>query len=174
MGFTIKVQAIIPKKVWSDRAVAKAINDALEETGKELDRQFTRTVESWSDEKPTFTHTVGGTGGRAFVHSFPSGQFVEKWVRLDEGTEEHDITPHGDYPLRFPWQGPGRSYLAKTTVGHLVSHPGGNKLGPIRSFRKVRHPGTEPRRWSEVLGEQEIGPFRDRILAAIEKGLEGK
>jgi hypothetical protein len=172
MGITIKVKAIVPKKVWSDKAIAKEINAALEETGKELDRQFERTTFEW-DSAPKFKHTTGGSAGRAWVHSFPTGSEddVAKWVRLDEGTREHSITPRGSYPLRFPWQGRGRSYLPHTTPGHLVSHPGGVKLGPIRSTFAVTHPGTEARRWSIVLGEQEKGPFLKRILAAIEKGL---
>lgn len=176
MSFTIRVQAI-KGKPWDAKGTVKEINAALEATGKILDRGFAPTVESWEGEKPTFKHTTGGvgsSGGRAFVHSFPSGskEGVEKWVRLDEGAPAHVIVARNAPFLVFPFQGRGKSHVPKTTVGHLVSHPG-TKFGPTRRFKSVNHPGHEARGWSVVLAEQEIGPFAARIQTAIAIGLGG-
>lgn len=172
MAFTIKVQVIAPKGI-DVKAVKQNIDGALAQQGEELKRWFEYTTATWSGEKPTFAWRKGITGSDAWVWCGPKGSdsAIEKWRRLDEGTPEHDIVPVRAQYLRFPWQGRGRSYLAKTTVGHLVSHPGGNKLGPIQRFRAVHHPGTEARRWSIVLGEQEAMPFRDLIQDAINRGL---
>lgn len=172
MAFTIKVQAIVPKGI-NVKAVKQNIDGALAEQGEELKKYFGYTTATWSGEKPTFEWRKGITGGDAWVWCGPKGSdtAIEKWRRLDEGTSDHDILPVRAQYLRFPWQGPKRSYLPKTTVRQLVSHPGGTKLGPMRSFRAVHHPGTEAREWSIVLGEQERGPFRDRIQNGINQGL---
>lgn len=173
MAFSIVVEAIIPKAL-NVKAVRREIKVALEEEGKELKKWFEQTTATWTGEKPNFEWRRGITSSEAWVWCGPKGgnTAIEKWRRLDEGTEPHPITPKNAPALRFPWQGPKRSYHAKTTPGHLVSHPGGTKLGPMRSFKAVSHPGTEARRWSQALGDQEIGPFRDLIQAAIDRGLE--
>ena len=172
MAFSIRVEAIIPKAL-NVKAVKQAIDAALEEEGKVLKKYFEQTTASWTGEKPNFEWRRGTTSSEAWVWCGPKGSdtAIEKWRRLDEGAEPHVITPKNAPALRFPWQGPGRSYLAKTTPGHLVSHPGGNKFGPMRSFKAVNHPGNDPRNWSIVLGEQEIGPFRDLIQEAVDRGL---
>lgn len=172
MAFSIRVEAIIPKAL-NVKAVKANVNAALEEQGKVLKKYFEQTTATWSGEKPNFEWRRGTTSSEAWVWCGPKGSetAIEKWRRLDEGVPDRDIVPVRAPALRFPWQGPGRSYLAKTTPGHLVSHPGGNKLGPMRSFSRVHWPGIEARKWSIVLGEQEIGPFRDLIQEAVNRGL---
>ncbi len=180
MGFQISVKAI-PAKTLNFKAVRREVQKALEETGKVLQKEFAKTTSEWKGDKPTFAVTTGGVatsgGGRAFVRCYPSGDpnGVIKWVRLDEGTKhDYPITPHGNYPLRFLWQGRGRSYSARTRPRQLGSGFGsGEKMGTERKeWVGVTHPGVDPREWSIVLGEQEIGPFAARIWAAVKKGLE--
>ncbi|RPJ40147.1 MAG: hypothetical protein EHM35_00650 [Planctomycetaceae bacterium] len=169
MGFTIRVQAIKAKAL-NVKAVQREVQKALEETGKILQKEFGKTTESWQGAKPTFQVTTGGMASRAFVHCFPGGdeEGVEKWVRLDEGTEHN-------YPIaarKAPMLVYQSEFSPKTTPGSLSSK-GGGKSGPYDRRRKqVIHPGVDPRNWSQTLGEQEEDAFADRIQAAVEKGLE--
>ena len=181
MGFQISVKAI-PAKALNVRAVRREVQKALEETGVILQKEFGKTTSEWEGDKPRFAVTTGAIsttgGGPAFVRCYPAGDKngVEKWVRLDEGTEPHVIKPRGrGYPLRFPWQGRGRSYSARTKQGYLASNFGtGERLGDEYKPWSVSHPGTDPRFWSRTLAEQEIRAFAQRVREAVQRGLAEK
>jgi len=178
MGFQISVKAI-PAKTLNIKAVRREVQKALDETGKVLQKEFAKTTEAWEGAKPNFAVTTGAIstmgGGRAFVRCYPAGdeEGVEKWVRLDEGTKPHVIRPRNKKYLRFPWRGYKQSY-DPGTVRYWLGSMSHRKLGTITSFNEVNHPGNEPRDWSIVLGEKEIGPFAERIWAAVQRGLAEK
>lgn len=170
MAFSIKVEAIVPKAL-DVAKVQQYIDQALNETGKILDRGFYPTINSWAGDRPSFGHQIGRTGKSAWVHSGPKGAgvAVEKWRRIDEGTKQnYPIRPRKRKYLRYR-----KEFAAKTTPGVLGSRPGG-KYGDWTTRDMVVHPGVTPRQWSKTLGEREIGPFVVRIQNAVTRGLGGK
>lgn len=72
---------------------------------------------------------------------------------LNDGTKRHPIPKRpGAKMLRFQWGGPG-SYKPKTLTRKILSRQGGS-TGPMVSMKKVMHPGTEARKFDEVIAEK--------------------
>jgi hypothetical protein len=174
MAFTVKATAIVPKPL-NEGKIRSEIAKVLMEEGKNDRAQFNKTVSGWSGEMPAMIYKVEIKAGSASVWIGPSGpqSSVDKWTRIDEGWEGgYTIAARNAPYLRFRWQGPKKSYNAKTTPGKFSSSGPGQKLGPVRSMKQVTHPGIyEPRGWSRTLGQQRIGPFAANIQAAIARGL---
>ena len=173
MALRVTAKAIVPKG-FNVGNVRKEIANALIAEGKHDREIFNKTVQAWSGVQPSMAYRTKIEATRAWVWIGPQGsdEGIEKWVRLDEGTEPHPITPRRAPKLRFPFQGVGRSYNPKTRPGWLGSRSGaGQKLGPIVSRDFVNHPGHEPRYWSITLLQQRIVPFAENIQAAVDRGL---
>lgn len=169
MTLTIKIEAIVPEAFNAD-AVRGAVEQALRETGKKLKAEFAKTTESWTGDRPDFEVEIGAEAASAYVECYPSGGWGRvKWRMLDEGTREHPIVPRRARVLRYQ-----REFTPKTIPRRLTSRPGG-KSGAYVTRLAVLHPGNAPREWSRTLGEQEIKPFAERVVAAMKKALkEGK
>ena len=146
---------------------------ALVDEGKVMKARFEATTATWSGDTPRMVADVKMEARRAEVWAGPTGdaEAVEKWRRLDEGTDEHPITPRNAPYLRFPFQGRGQSYTRKTQRRWLGSRDGGQKLGPIRCFQAVTHPGNDPNEWSEQLLDEEEGPFTQAVQRAVDRAL---
>jgi len=172
MAFTIKATAIVPKG-FDVGKIRDEIAKVLADEGEKDKAMFNKTIDGWGGEKPTMAYETKIKSNEASVWIGPKGSesSIEKWRRLDEGTEEHDISAVNAPRLAFPYQGKGKSYLPKTKPRQFSSSGPGRKLGPIVKPKSVRHPGNEPREWSKTLGEQRIGPFAENVQAAIARGL---
>jgi len=174
MAITIRVQAIKPKAL-DVKKVQREIEQALIEEGKVLKREFNRTTESWKGVRPKFDYRIHLSKKEASVHCFPTGDGTTKWRRIDEGTQGgYPITPKGGrvaYGRKKTLLIYQSQFTPKTRPGQLQSRAGG-KSGPYdRRSTGVIHPGVEPREFSKTLGEQEKGPFAERIQKAVDRGL---
>lgn len=171
MPFTLKATAISPKPFNVGR-VKREIQYVLEQEGIDDRNTLKKTTEGWSSA-PMMDYEYKVKGNEAYVWIGPAGSqdMIDKWRRLDEGTEEHPITPVNVPYLVFPYQGKGRSYIAKTKPRYFGQAGSGQKLGPITKRKHVLHPGNEPREWSKVLAERRIKPFAASVQAAINRGL---
>jgi hypothetical protein len=129
---------------------AKRLSQVVQDTAKDLGNRvwldYQRTAETWK-HRPKFERIVEIKGDTVTM-LVGTDDLIYKFV--DKGTKPHFIfprTPGGS--LAFQWGGPG-SYKAKTRPGVLGSG-GGASSGSTVHFRYVKHPGTEPRRFSEVI-----------------------
>lgn len=176
MAFTIKATAISPKP-FNVGKIRSNIAKVLIEEGKQDCAAFNKTIEGWSGEMPAFFYETQIKGSELSVWIGPKGSksAVEKWRRIDEPGRavRHTISARNAPTLRFPWQGPRKSYDAKTTPQQFSSSGPGQKLGRMVTPKTVDHPGIyEPRQWSITLANQRIGPFAAAIQDAINRGLE--
>jgi len=169
MAFTIRAEAIVPEGFKVDK-VNQEVQKVLDAEGKRDRATFNKTIEGWSTEKPTMVYETKITSKEASVWIGPKGSDWEitKWVQIDEGTEPHDIT--STTWMRFPFQGVGISYDAKTKPRQFSSSGKGEKKGPYVKRKHVWH-SIEAREWSKTLAEQRIEPFADAVQDAVNKGM---
>ena len=129
---------------------ARRLSVVVKDTAMDLSRRvladYGRTAETWK-HKPKFTAEVDVKGDTVTMLA-GTDDLIYKFV--DKGTKPHFIFPRtAGGTLAFQWGGPG-SYRAKTRPSFLGSS-GGGPSGPTVHFRYVKHPGTAPRRFSEVI-----------------------
>lgn len=131
-------------------------------------------VANWQKaHRPTFVGKAQAGPKRAGIIVNIGGTEFAKllWKWLDEtGTKPHVIAPKATNKwgrLFFKWGGPG-SYQAKTGANPArYGGPGVVPAGaPLRAAKVVRHPGFEPRHFSEAIN-QDLEP---EALKAIENG----
>ena len=166
-GPAIQVKAIKPRKLAVDKVRLELLNE-LRAEGRDEVRILQPTTDNWRGEKPTFEAVIGLSSTEATLIVGPVGseKAVQKWVWLDEGTRPHPIVARRAPRLKFR-----TGYSASTSPGSFRSR-GATVSGPWRSPVAVQHPGTAPRGWSEMLQKQRKRPYRDRMLAAVRRGME--
>lgn len=85
---------------------------------------------------------------------------------LNKGTRPHPIRPKRAKVLRFKVGG-----RAKTRPGYIGSTRGSPGKTPVAS-KRVMHPGTEPRAWTEAItpkAQAELGKNMRRNLKGLFK-----
>ena len=120
----------------------RAMKQAAQTAGREMLRRFRRTTGSWR-HKPHFEVLQESTPSSVTVMA---GTDDPIYRFVDQGTRPHTIEPIGQgYPLRFQ-----EGYRAKTMPGVLGSSQGGPTGATVRAMR-VRHPGTKPRGFTQMI-----------------------
>jgi len=140
------------------------ILNELRKEGRAVKRELEKTTATWEGTKPTFTFAIGLTTGDAIVLVGPAGnpKGAQKWVWLDEGTKPHTIKAKNAPNLTFRH---GSGFKAKTKVKTFSSGPGAN-TGPWIRKKEVKHPGIEPREWSEEVAKLRQKQFARRLSKA--------
>lgn len=94
------------------------------------------------------------------------------WAALDaEGTRAHIIQPRKPGgKLRFNWGGPG-SYKPKTYPIARSGGPGMVQGGQVVYAKKVKHPGTKPRKFSETIHKRLQRQYDQAIDRGVRQGL---
>lgn len=171
MPFTVKATAIVPKG-FDAKEVEQEVFRALVKEGKKDKDEFRKTTEGWSSAPPmAYKPKISSKEASVWIGPFGTEDLVDKWVRIDEGTEPRDII--SSTMMVFPFQGRGRSYNPKTRPGWIGSVPGaGQKFGPIRRTKHVKGHKIEPRYWSKTLAARRIGPFAANVQAAVNRGMK--
>jgi hypothetical protein len=136
-----KTLAKIPTAV-----VAKVLKRVAKTAQRDMLRLYRRTTQSWT-HRPQFE---GEYEQRGTSYTVMVGTDDDIYGYVDLGTRPHAIEPTGPWPLRFK-----TNYSAKTAPGVLRSW-GGGATGPEVRARRVWHPGTEARGFSEEI-QQQIG-----------------
>jgi hypothetical protein len=170
MAFTVKATAIVPKG-FDVGKIKGEIDAALEQEGVNDRAILNKTIEGWDGEKPTMAYETQIKSNEASVWIGPKGSesSVEKWRRIDEGTEERGWTSANT--MVFPWQGYRNSYDAKTRPRQFSSGGPGTKHGTTRRTKTIKRHSIDAREWSKTLGEQRIKPFAENVQAAIDRGI---
>jgi len=152
---------------------------AIKEVEHEIDNRvkpdlleyFNRIVAHWSDEhRPAFKAMKKITKQGISIYVFPAGPNAKiwKWVSVT-GTKIHDITIKVAQWLIFRWDGKG-SYKARTSAGGHYGGPG-QATGRMRKFKKVTHPGFEPRGFEVHIARWYAPKFYKYIENAFRRGI---
>lgn len=141
-----RLEAIRPRKspAYNVADFNKALDKALTDTGKAMIRDFKRTTATW-DHQPEFR--ISGKAfkvGRRLV-SVTVGTDDAIYGYVSRGTKPHIIRPKKSTRLVFH-----NRYTAKTKPGRFLSKPGGASGDRVWAT-EVHHPGTEPRRFEELV-----------------------
>ena len=159
----VRLNAIRPRKspAYKLADFERAMEAALEETGKAMIRDFKRTVATW-EHKPDFQimGKVFKVGSR--VVSITVGTDDEIYGYVSLGTRPHIIQPRSKPTLLFR-----QGYRAKTKPGRFLSKPGG-AYGDWVAAKEVRHPGNEPRGFEELVRE------RHEKRGTLEKAIQSR
>jgi hypothetical protein len=157
----IRVKIHTPKGM-NDAAFRKALLDGLKQTEKGILKDFEDTTETWEHEVE-FKHgaQLKQDGGRAYVETND-----EIYGYVNNGTKPHPIPTTGLGWMRFRWGGKG-SYRPKTRPGRFGSKPGGPS-GPWVTMRKVQHPGTDPRKFDELIANRWRSLFKRTMTYAVQ------
>lgn len=152
----VKLTAIKAKgtRLTADK-VRRVVKDALDDVSSDVLRDFVETTASWQ-HKPVFQRRATADGVEVYTDD-------EIFTWVDRGTPAHDIVAKNAPRLAFQSQ-----YTAKTTPGNIASRSGG-KSGPFVFAKKVRHPGTEPRKFTETIMRRRQTLLKKRIEEGLRK-----
>lgn len=139
------------------QAVKKGMRDAAEAVKKD----FELTTQGWKTSVEFEIVEINDTD----LAVGPTGKGAQIWKWTDEGTEAHDIVAKNAPHLRIPTGG-----AAKTIPGRLTA--GAGARGSVIIFRKrVRHPGTKARRFTQEIQKRWARGVQPFVRAAIEEAL---
>lgn len=145
----------------SGKDIRSAVGRAAETIRDELDKRYRPTYATWSGRPIDVGVFTSRNRWDATVTSDKIFMFV------DEGTRPHPIYPVRARRLHFL-----SGYTAKTSPGSLRSQAGG-PYGDDVFAHAVHHPGTEARRFTEIVADRAKG-FVPKILSnELQKMLEG-
>lgn len=158
MAISMRVKVTIPELVIDSALVRNAIQRKMEtKTGPDLQKEFRKTVDGWSNPPPFNPHVYHGTSLRTVVYTES-----ERYIFVNNGTSAHRITPKGARGLlRFQ---PG--YRAATKPG-VIGSSRPSRFGEHVTSRGVYHPGVEARNFDQVIAEEYADTFVEDIQDAI-------
>jgi hypothetical protein len=148
------IKAIKPSRLKVDGLRLRLLT-IMHQVEREMKADFQSTTDTWAD-KPLF---------QSMVAMAPNGPEVMVWTDdpiygyVNDGTGEHIITPKiaGGF-LAFKWDGYG-TYKAKTTPGVLGSVQSVLPQNDV-AFAAVVHPGTEARKFDELITKLWLPKFK--------------
>lgn len=136
------LKAIVPEPQRYKEKYLKAFAETMGETSKEMLKDYRETVKTWK-RKPKFTASAPRFERGNYVIAVGTDDRIYGYV--DKGTKRHRIRPRRARFLRFQ-----SGYTAKTIPLAIRSRSGGASGATVFS-RGVMHPGTEARKFSEVI-----------------------
>ena len=151
---------------WEDKEFERELRRELQAVAKDIKRDFRATVRYWKHKPRLRLMTDPGDWSPRGSVSGLVGTDDAIYSYVDKGTRPHVIKPRRAKRLRFR-----TGYRAKTTPGVLISRRGG-ATGDVVFARKVNHPGTEARGFSEELQRQWSRRFKARIQRAMNRARE--
>ncbi len=161
MAELVQVKAIKAKPMRLKEVRLELLN-AMRAEGKETQKLYEQTVETWKGDKPIFESLISLMHDDATVLTGPNGSemALKKFKFLDEGTSKRWALMSSD------WQ-------SKTRPGVLKSGRGRGRVIVVgkRRMRRPR-PGIQARGWTEKIGRQRHKPFIQAMIKAKNRGLD--
>lgn len=154
---------IKPRRIKVDQVRLNLLN-AMRSEARAVKRELEKTTATWKGSKPTFKFLISLKGGDAVILIGPGGNIkgTQKWVWLDEGTEEHPIEAKNAPFLVFR---DGRGFTPKTKVRQFSSGVGAS-TGAFVSKKEVTHPGIDAREWSIEIVKLRKNKFSKSMIKA--------
>jgi hypothetical protein len=138
---SIRSKAILPSIPTNPRSVVNDMTRAAKLTSQQIRRDFERTVRTW-ERKPKFIITQKKVGN-AYVFSAYTDNEIYGYV--NDGTKPHVIRAKNAPFLTFNFPS-----VAKTSPG-VLSSKRGSKGSSFARVKEVQHPGTEARKFDEII-----------------------
>lgn len=145
---------------------------ALKELQKEMDkkvgptlvRSHKRIVADW-EHKVDFESRTQIRSDIIITTIYPIGENSKIWLFVDQGTRPHPIEAKNAPRLIFQ-----TGYVSKTLAKPARTVAGGGKAtGPVVVAKKVQHPGTEAREFSQTIAEDIKEDFNKTIDNAFKR-----
>lgn len=161
MAFQLKV---IKARKMNIKAFRDVIFRELKAQGKATEKEFDKTVATWSGDKPSFESITDITKGDASVLTGPTGstKALRKFKYLDEGTA-------------IRWALMSSDWKSKTKPGKLKS--GRGKGRPVLIGRRAMQkrnipprPGIEAREWTPLIQKRRKPKFTRGMVSAMQRG----
>lgn len=156
---------VIKPKAFNAKAFRDNFNRAMKKTADDMEKDFKRTVKTW-EHKVNFKKEMEASAHSISVH-VSTDDPIYRYV--NEGTKPHDIWAgaytgkSGKKALAFPG-----TFSAKTAPGVLDAKGGSSGGGTVHT-PFVSHPGTEARKFDEVIERKWRPLFADRMGEAMSK-----
>lgn len=162
MSLNVKVK--LPKRFNLDaEKIATWLGEALNETTEEAKQLFAKTyatfdakdVPSWEINRPNgqFTRRLSTTN--------------ENYVRLNNGTKAHLISPAPGGVLKFP-----DAFGPKTMPGKLTSLSGYKSNNFVFTRLPVLHPGFPAREFDKAVAKKIKPKFKKRVQDAFKRAVK--
>lgn len=156
MTSIIVVKDIKPARL-KEGAFRLELLNAMRKEATQIKADFRETTATW-EHKPEFVEEVSLTGPGPVMLV---GTDDEIYGYVDEGTKPHIIMARNAKVLAF-----NEGYSAKTKPGFVGSYPGGSYGAKVfRPF--VNHPGTEARRFSNLIAKRWEPKFKRAMEDAM-------
>lgn len=141
-----KVIAIIPKRKLPDaKSLMKALEQGLNEVGDGMLKDYQKTVRTWRNRtKPEFKKRI--RKGASYSVEVEAVGKIYMWV--SEGTRPHIITPKFAKALAF------RGTFKPKTRYKFIGSSNGLRSGKFVYAKRVRHPGSEGRKFHDAIKEK--------------------
>ncbi len=131
----------LPGGLFDETSFRRVIRNIRAARAKDIKIDFDVTTQTWSNPPKAKIELIGDTVANIFIAD-------ERYTWVNEGTRPHPIPKTGTARLVFQ-----ANYKAKTVVRTIASTTGG-PFGPTVYARAVEHPGTEARKFDEVIAEK--------------------
>jgi len=139
----------------------------VDETNKRVRVKFNSTTATFSAEnRPEFALKLEGQSPLSpqIVGTCSTVHQIYEWIV--RGTEKHPIAAKNKKALAFPGL-----FVAKTTPGVIASGPGFSG-GDTVIRKEVMHPGTKPRNFDVIIGEQIEPVFAINMNQALARAVK--
>lgn len=159
----LRTTPIIPLKVNMD-ALLKEFAKGLDDTRKVLYEDFTSVTSTWNP--PPRFRTKLHAGGWWKDYSTEVWTTDQRYLWTDQGTKPHIIRPKNAKVLRFR-----RVFNAKSVPGRLKAYVGASS-GRYLYANVVHHPGTKPRRFTELIEKRRQDWYTARMKQAVANAIK--
>lgn len=159
MAELFQVKSIKVKKM-NIKVFRDIIEKALEDEGRDVQKEYRKTVATWKGDKPDFEVVTDITRGDASVLVGPTGsnEALRKFKFLDEGTS-------------IRWALMSQDWKSKTRPRRLKGGRGSGK--PVIVGRRAMQargiaprPGIEAREWTPTIQKRRRPKFTRRMVRA--------
>lgn len=153
----------IKPKALNKQAMLRELRSATFNASKEVQLNYQKTVASWTKKVP-FTIELRET---AKGFEFFVGTASALYHMIDEtGAEPHPIVARNADALAIQ-----SDFTPKTKVG-VIGSQGGGKSGTLRYRVAVKHPGFEPRKFTQEIAKKLAIALPEALNKAMQRAVE--
>lgn len=149
-----------------DQQVKQGAINGLRDIGADWRRYYLLVVAQWKG-KPRFDLRIATLQDRIQLYVMPAGEFAQRWIWVDQGTEAHIIRPKlPGGKLKFQ-----AGYSAKTKAVAQYNVGSGKSSGQWVSTQIVHHPGTEAREFGKAAARRVMPTIKPVLIKAIRQAV---
>lgn len=163
MSPSFRISVIAPKPLFNLANVRAELESLVQgETVADLTSEFYLSSSTWQPV-PKFEKRSLSGGNRIGVEVYTTDK---RYVYVSEGVRPHIIRPKNAKILRFQ-----TGYQSKSRVGSKRAYAGGYSGKYVGAFL-VHHPGSEARKFDELIAEAYQPIFEANVQAAIDRAMK--